>query len=125
MDSAILLVDSDLGFLLWLGQALHEAGFQAYPAESLSDAVALVGQFHLTLGVLILNCSSHGAESFLATLRGSQKYFKTICLDGDKHPPCMRGVDRVCRKPVEINEESKALWVQAVRALLLGNRKVS
>lgn len=125
MDRAILLVDSDLGFLLWLGQALHEAGFQAYPAESLSDAVALVGELRLTLGVLILNCSSRGAESFLATLRSSQKYFKTICLDGDRHPPYVGGVDRVYRKPVEINEESKGLWVQAVRALLLGNRKVS
>ena len=34
MDTSILLIDSDLGLLFWLGRILDHAGYQAFPARS-------------------------------------------------------------------------------------------
>ena len=118
MGSAILLIDSDLGFLFWLGHALDEAGYEAFPAKSVPDAITLVRELHRTVGLLILNCSAPGAGRFLDTMRQSDELVKAICLDGEGHPACLPGIDAVCRKPAQFNEESKAQWVHLVRTLL-------
>jgi ActR/RegA family two-component response regulator len=118
MNPVILLVDSDLGFLFWLGQALDQAGYEAFPAMTVSDAATLLRELHLTVDLLILNCSSEGAETFLNMMRRTRKFLKTICLDGDDHLGCINGVDAVLRPPAEITDESRSQWVQAVRALL-------
>ena len=99
MDTSILLIDSDLGLLFWLGRILDHAGYQAFPARSVPDAVALLRELHLTVGVLILNCSLPEAEDLVPTLRRSYRFLKVICLNGDRHHRCISGTDAVCRKP--------------------------
>jgi hypothetical protein len=118
MDPAILLIDSDLGFLFWLGHALDQAGYEAFPAKSVPDASTLVGELHRPVGLLILNCSSPAAEQFIATMRESNEFLKTICLDGEGHLSCISGIDAVCRKPVQFDEHSKAQWMHLVRTVL-------
>ena len=38
----ILIVDSDLGFVFWLGRALHDAGYEALPAKDVPEATAII-----------------------------------------------------------------------------------
>jgi hypothetical protein len=33
LTTAVMIVDSDLGFAFWLGQALDYAGYQALPGQ--------------------------------------------------------------------------------------------
>jgi DNA-binding response OmpR family regulator len=117
VDKAILLIDTDLGFLFWLGQALDRAGYEAFPARSIPDAIALLADFHLTVGSVILNCLLPGADRFIATLRQSQNYLKVISLAEDEHEP-VPGIDAVFCKPSEINERSKAELVRMVQKVV-------
>ena len=41
---SILIVDSDLGFVFWLGRALHDAGYEALPAKDVPEATAIIGR---------------------------------------------------------------------------------
>jgi DNA-binding response OmpR family regulator len=115
MSGIILLVDSDLGFLFWLGRVLDQAGYQAFPAKSVVDAVTLVGQLRLPVSVLILDCSLPDAESLITRMRRSRKFLKTICLGGDGRHVCSNVADAVCVRPVQFDEQSKAKWLHTVR----------
>lgn len=116
MDSAILLIDRDLGFLFWLGRVLDQGGFEAFPAKSIPDAEALIAEFHLTVGLLILNCALSGAHEFISNMRRSSKDLKAIALlDPGQLNVVPPGVDAVCHKPTEIHAASKIIWLRTVR----------
>ena len=117
-DKAILLIDTDLGFLFWLGQALDRAGYEAFPARGIPQAISLVAELHLTVSSVILNCSLPGADNFIAKLRLSQNCLKVISLVGQEQT-FIPGVDAVCCKPAEINERSKSDLVEMVHKLLV------
>ena len=118
MDKAILLIDTDLGFLFWLGQALDRAGYEAFPARGISDAIALLAALHLTVGSVILNYSLPGAENFIADLRRSQNHLKVISLVEYEQQFIPPGIDAVFCKPAEINERSRAELVQMVQKVV-------
>jgi len=119
VDRAILLIDTDLGFLFfWLGQALDRAGYEAFPARGIPDAIALLAALHLTVGSVILNYSLPGAENFVAGLRQSQNHLKVISLVDYEQEP-ISGVDAVFCKPAEINEHSRAELVQMVQKVVV------
>lgn len=119
MDRAILLIDTDLGFLFWLGQALDRAGYEAFPARGIPDAIALLAELHLTVGSIILNFSLPGAEDFIAGLRHSQNHLKVISLVEYEQQFVPPGIDAVFCKPSEINERSKAELVQMVQKVVM------
>lgn len=76
----ILLVDSDLGFTFWLGQLLDEAGYEAFPAKSVADAIQLLDQLKFQIDLLVLNPILDGASSFAAVLRHSQPQVKIVAV---------------------------------------------
>jgi len=118
VDRAILLVDTDLGFLFWLGRALDQAGYEAFPARTIPDAMTLLVELHLTVGLLILNCSLPGAEDFVARMRHSRKNLKVISLVGQEPLLLTPGVDAICPKPSEINDRSKVAMLRIVHQVL-------
>lgn len=120
METAVLLIDSDLGFLFWLGRALDHAGYEAYPARNVADAITLVSQLQLKVGVLILNCLLPGASEFIATQRLARPNLKVIAIAGTGADQtfCPAEVDAVCCKPAEINEFTKNELVQLVQRVL-------
>ena len=124
MNEVILLVDADLGFLFWLGRLLDGAGYQAYPARSVADALTLINQLQLTIALLILNCSLPAAELLIASQRESQRQLKVISLaTGEDDPiPYTPGVDAMCHKPRQIDQASKNQWLQTVNCVLMPNR---
>src|ERR1700733_182860 len=50
-----LIVDHDLGFLMWLGELFAELGCQAVPAFNCRQALALIERFDLSLTILVIN----------------------------------------------------------------------
>ena len=100
-----------------MAKTLDRAGYEAFPARGITQAIALLAEFHLTVGSVILNYSLPGAESFIIGLRQSQNYLKVISLVEHQQalPP---GVDGICCKPSEINERSRWELVQMVQRVI-------
>jgi response regulator RpfG family c-di-GMP phosphodiesterase len=103
----ILLVDSDLGFTFWLGQLLDQAGYEAFPAKSIADAIQLLDQLKFQIDLLLLNPTLEGAASLASVLRHSQPHIRIVAvhdpdvyLDGfemDASHPKTHGVDDAAR----------------------------
>lgn len=123
MNTAILLVDRDLGFLFWLGRLLDQAGYQAFPAKSAPDAVALTSQMQLNVTLLVLNCSLPGAEALVHRLREDHRHLKVIALatPGEEQPDLTFHVDAISYRPAEANEDAKTEWLQIVHWVLSPN----
>lgn len=75
---SVLIVDDDLGFLVWLPAILGKAGYGAIPARTISDAAKLMRGFRPR--VLVINPSLRGAANFVNRLRRQNPDLKVIFL---------------------------------------------
>jgi hypothetical protein len=63
-----LIVDNDLGFLMWLGELLSELGCQAVPALHCRQALHLSKRFELPITILLLDPELPGAARMVKLL---------------------------------------------------------
>ena len=77
MDT-VLIVDGDLGFVFWLGQKLNEIGHRAWPAVTVSDAVALAKR--VNPDVLIINRALPDAAQFVESRRRFHEHLRVFAL---------------------------------------------
>ena len=119
----VLIIDKELGFVFWLGQALDQAGYQALPAKSLVDATALLGELNIRADLVILSFASPDASAFAETLRRQQGQLKVIALiEGWEEPnPAAVGIDAWHSKPSVADEASKTDWIKTVRGVFARN----
>lgn len=118
LKTAVLLIDSDLGFVFWLGRQLDRAGYEAFPARSVPDARKLIAELHLSVGLVILSDTVSGAADFISNLRHVQKCLKIILLVEDTDQKNRLGADAQCVKPDRIRENSIAEWLQIAQRVL-------
>jgi CheY-like chemotaxis protein len=118
----ILLVDTDLGFIFWLGQLLDVAGYEALPARSVPDALILLAELKVSIALMIFNLSLPGVANLINTIRRSQPHVRLIGLAEDErayaHP--FPSLDACYRKPLEIGENARTEWLQIVHSVLAG-----
>ena len=116
----ILIVDDDLGFAFWLGQALDRAGFETWPAQSIVAAKSLLAEVKLAVDLLVIATSLPRASSFAAELGRGKADFKVIAV----HPERGEGVEPIPdatvirKKPPIIDTNARLEWVQLVRNLV-------
>ena len=67
----VLILDTEVAFAFWLGQALIQAGYDAFPANSCEDATELLSRLNVGIDLLVLNFRLGGARDFAAALRRS------------------------------------------------------
>ena len=67
----VLIIENDLGWVFWLGQALDEIGYQALPAKDVADAISLLRELKSNIDVLIVNPTLKGVVPFIERLRRS------------------------------------------------------
>lgn len=118
MKTAVLLIDCDLGFVFWLGQGLDKAGYEAFPAKSIPDALRLIAELHLTVGLVIVNCALPDTAEFLAALRHKQRLTKIIGLVEEAGIPIHPEVDWQCCKPEDLDETSKTELLCQIHCVL-------
>jgi hypothetical protein len=118
VNTIVLLIDSDLGFVFWLGQTLAEVGYEAIPAKSIPDALKLVAELQLPVALLILRDSLPGAADLIAILQYAQKDLKVILTVEDGDAPKRLNADAQYRRPHQINENSKMGWLQVIQKVL-------
>src|SRR5690242_6812075 len=81
--TTILILDNDLGFCFWLGQALIGSHCKAFPATTIPEAVTLIAQFKLKIDFLILNPAVPGAMDFMKALRREQRQLRVAVMASD------------------------------------------
>ena len=68
INQPVVIVDDDLGFVVWLGQLLTDAGYQAVPAFSCLEAFSHIQQFDVKVDVVIVNPALPGVADMILTL---------------------------------------------------------
>jgi serine/threonine-protein kinase Stk1 len=115
-----LIVDADLSFGFWLARGLDHAGYQAYPAKTVSDAAVLLSELRIEVDLLILNAALAEPAEWIEGLRRSNERLRVVALIGDQ--PRMAGigtrVDLCCRKPERHDDAKLREWIEHVEQLL-------
>jgi DNA-binding response OmpR family regulator len=116
----VLIIDSDLGFVFWLGKLLGDAGYQALPAKGVSEARALLGELNTEIDLLIVNPSLPGAPDFVSALRRSYPNSKVLTALGEKDQSADRVQisDVTARKPLVQDPGASTLWLRMVGHVL-------
>jgi DNA-binding response OmpR family regulator len=116
----VLIVDSDLGFVLWLGRILYDAGYEAFPATGVREATALTSEFEGKIDLLIVNPSLVGAIDLVDSLRRAKGDLKVLALldEDDQQPSSLPNADAHARKPPEGDEAASRWWLGIVGRLL-------
>jgi len=111
----ILLVDSDLGFTFWLGQLLDQAGYEAFPAKSIADAIQLLDQLKFQIDLLLLNPTLEGATSLASVLRQSQPHIRIVAVhDPDVYVDCSE-MDASHPKTLSADDSARGEWLNFIR----------
>lgn len=120
----ILVVDRDLGFVLWFAVALVEAGYAAFPAASLPGARELAGRLEPNLDVLVVNPRMAGASGLVSCLKGIQPELKVAALVDAESPPIgsLTFANATIPKPVRVDRKAARCLVHAIDHLLTLNR---
>jgi DNA-binding response OmpR family regulator len=110
----VLIVDTDLGFVFWLGKILSEAGYQSIPATNVSDALTMIATLELQPDLSVLNPSVPGADLFIERQRPSKRKIVAI---GDAETSNI-AVDGYKRKPSRADEQAKSDWLDFITGVL-------
>jgi hypothetical protein len=115
----ILVVESDLGFLFWLGYTLCGAGYMALPAKSCQNASELLSRLNVGIRLLIVNCSMPDAGAFAEELRRSHRELKVIALigDGEEPGPVFPGANASQHKYSCLGEVSELEWLETIASV--------
>jgi hypothetical protein len=115
----ILLVDSDLGFLYWLGCTLCAAGYMALPAKNSQNANDLLCRLNVGIQLLVVNSSMRGARAFAEAMRRSQSHLKVIALigGGEGPSPGFPGADASQHKRSCLGEFSETEWLETIESV--------
>ena len=116
----VLILDRDLAFAFWLGQALDLAGYDAFPAKSCEDATELLTHLNVSIDLLVVGYASPGAVALANALRRSQPHFKVLAAvaEGEEAISIFTEADAVLSKPSSAVSASKAEWLRTIEGLL-------
>jgi hypothetical protein len=121
----VLIVDTDLGLVFWLGQALDAAGYETYPAKGVTEAVSLLAELKLRIDVLIVRHDLEGAETFASELRWSQGgHLKTVALLEDADGERSAHWDAWMVRPRLPDQRAKGTFLTLVQEVLSRGRAV-
>jgi hypothetical protein len=117
---SILIVDADLGFTFWLGQALDAIGCTALPANAIAPAQELVRAHRLRVDVLVIDPFVLDAFLFVAYLRKTQPGLQVVAAipeEWEKSWPPIPEFDAAIRKPRHFTAAARMEWVDLIRGL--------
>jgi hypothetical protein len=88
-----LIVDHDLGFLMWLGEVFVEAGCQAVPALQCRQALALAKQLKPPITILVLNPELAGAARAVKLLVAANPAMQIVFIRSATVDPDAGGIN--------------------------------
>jgi CheY-like chemotaxis protein len=118
-STTALLVDSDLGFIFWLGQALDLAGYSALPAKNTQAADELIQEHKPSIDVLVIDPLLPNALPFASCLRQSRRDLKVIAVipEGSEESFPVAEVDVIKHRPRHFSRAAALQWVNLIQTL--------
>lgn len=117
---AVLIVDDDVAFLLWLGEMFAENGYQAIPALHCRQALTLMKKFSLRVDVLVINPELRGAARAMKVLAGEQPGLRVVLIrDPSTSGTAPDGGHPTLERPAAWEPISRPQWVTKIRKVLL------
>ena len=114
-----LLVDDDLGFVYWIGERFHEAGYQPVPALNVRQAVSLIKKLDLKIAVVVVNPGLRGVRSFIKTLSQRQSFAKIILIRDPRAPiTVVVRAHAIVERPSGLEPASRHEWLRKLRRIL-------
>lgn len=119
--ASVLLVDHDLGFLLWLGDVCAELGYEAVPALHCRQALTIARRLRQPVKTVVINPELHGARHIVQVLLTANPALRVISIRGEQpHSSFMRRGSALNR-PAACDCVSRPAWLAKVRKLLVPN----
>jgi CheY-like chemotaxis protein len=116
-----LIVDDDVGFILWLGEMLTETGYQAIPALHCRQALTLVKKLALRVDVLVVNPKLRGAVQAVKALERAHPRLRVVVIRDPSAPPG-EPLDKnhpALERPSAWEPISRPQWIVKIRKVLL------
>jgi ActR/RegA family two-component response regulator len=102
----ILIVDDDLGFVMWLGHTLAAAGYMTLPVTSAEATLRVMAELEVAvIDLAIVNPATLGMSHLIDTLRSRQGYLRVIATEPSRH----RAIDL---------DAAEGDWIAKVRRVL-------
>ena len=120
MQSDVIVIDDDLGFVFWLGHAFDQAGYRAFPARNVSDAIALASDLDIEPSLVIIGGAQQGAVALVNRWRKKFNDLQVIWLEEgiETRGRHLAEGDLACRRPAfKTAEDSAELLLAIDRAL--------
>ena len=128
----VLIIDQDLGFLMWLGELFTELGCQTVPALHCRHAIELAQRLELPISTLVVNPDLPGAAKTIKTLVASNPNARVVLIrDAGADPkssgpraPSQANAPTLVRqlileRPAPGEPISRQAWLARVRKVLL------
>lgn len=118
-EPTALIVDDDLGFVYWIGERFHEAGYQPVPALNVRQAASLIKELDLKIAVVVVNPGLRGAPTFIKTLSQTRSVVKIILIR-DPHVSTTVEVraHTIVERPSGWEPASRHEWLRKLRRIL-------
>ena len=114
-----LIVDDDLGFVYWIGQRFHEAGYQPVPALNVRQAVSLINELDLKISVVVVNAGLRSIRKFIKTLSQTQSLVKIILIRDPRAPTTVVvRAHAIVERPSGWEPASRHEWLRKLRRIL-------
>jgi DNA-binding NtrC family response regulator len=114
IGKSVLLAVDDLGFALWAGRILADAGYPTWPAKTVSDALKWIEESGTNFRLLLIDPSLPGALYLVQTARRKYSGLKVALLREAGDPPDI-GADAVISKPADVDSpDMVSAWVEKI-----------
>lgn len=115
-----LIVDDDVGFLLWLGEMLTASGYQAVPALHWRQASSLLKKLDLRVDVLVVNPKLRGAVRAIKALETEHPRLRVVLIRDPSAPgPMLDSNHTTLERPSAWEPISRPEWVTKIRKIVL------
>jgi hypothetical protein len=111
VNTAVIIIDNDLGFAFWLGRALDRFGYEAFPARSAADALALLSHIPTPPRLLIFGGASSEFQTLIDRCRQREQDLTVLWLTDDDpaaynqhHKPARGQDDELAELLLDIEE---------------------
>ena len=125
---AILIIDEDVGFLWWLGELFHEAGYQTIPSLNCSEALSLARNVKGGIDLVLVHPGIRGVRRLITALSGIHTP-KVILLQDSSTVESIPGVQAaaILQRPAGSDTVSRQEWRQRINSVLqqIGFREAS
>jgi CheY-like chemotaxis protein len=111
---SVLVVAEDLGFALWAGRIFADAGYQTWPAKTVSDALKWVEEPGANFRLLLIDLGLPGTRYLVQTARRKYPGLK-VALLREAGDPADIGADAVISKPSNVDSpDIVSAWLEEI-----------